>query len=221
MKSQPNQQEHRMKAVPVVIVLAAGAGTRFAGQSHKLAQSFGHSTVLGTTLAQVVASHLPAVVVTTRALREVAHGWVAAQDVIEVPEAGPGSPQLGMGYSIAAGVRARGDAPGWLVLPGDMPLVKASTLRAVAAALQHHPVAYAQHFGRRGHPVAFSGELFSELATLTGDEGARRIVARYPAAAVEVQDPGVLMDLDTQADLHRLRQAHDAPPAAVQQVSGS
>jgi molybdenum cofactor cytidylyltransferase len=205
-----------MKAVPVVIVLAAGAGTRFAGASHKLAQAFGHSTVLGTTLAQVVASHLPTVVVTTRGLREVAHGWVAAQDIVEIPEAGQGDASLGIGYSIAAGVRARGDAPGWLVLPGDMPLVKASTLRAVAAALHHHPVAYAQHRGRRGHPVAFSGELFSELATLTGDEGARRIVARYPAAAVDVQDEGVLMDLDTQDDLHRLRAAHAAPVVAQQ-----
>jgi molybdenum cofactor cytidylyltransferase len=203
-----------MKAVPVVIVLAAGAGTRFAGASHKLAQPFGHSTVLGTTLAQVVASHLPAVVVTTRGLREIARGWVAAQDVVELPEPGQGEAGLGMGYSIAAGVRARGDAPGWLVLPGDMPLVKGATLRAVAAALNHHPVAYAQHRGRRGHPVAFSGELFSELATLTGDEGARRIVARYPAAAVEVQDSGILMDLDTQADLHRLREVHAAPAAA-------
>lgn len=209
-----------MKAVPVVIVLAAGAGTRFAGQSHKLAQSFGHSTVLGTTLAQVAASHLPSVVVTTHALREVVRGWIATQDIVEVPEAGQGGSHLGMGYSIAAGVRARGDAPGWLILPGDMPLVKAATLRAVAAALQHHPVAYAQHRGRRGHPVAFSAELFSELATLSGDEGARRLIARYPAAAVEVQDPGVLMDLDTQADLHRMRQAHEVP-AVAQQVSGS
>ncbi|PPE71591.1 nucleotidyltransferase family protein [Caldimonas thermodepolymerans] len=205
-----------MTAVPVVIVLAAGAGSRFAGQHHKLAQPFGHSTVLGTTLAQVVSSRLPVVVVTTRGLRDVAHGWVAAQDIVELPEVGSGDPQLGMGYSIAAGVRARGDAAGWLVLPGDMPLVKPATLRAVAAALQQHPVAYAQHQGRRGHPVAFSGELFSELATLSGDEGARRLIARYPSAAVEVDDPGVLLDLDTQDDLERLRQVHEAPATAQQ-----
>ncbi|MCW7539192.1 nucleotidyltransferase family protein [Aquabacterium sp. A7-Y] len=205
-----------MNAVPVVIVLAAGAGTRFRGHSHKLTQSFAGSTVLGTTLSQVIASHLPLVVVTTSALREVAKADVASQDVVLVPE----SPRvrsehvahLGMGYSIAAGVRARGDAPGWLVLPGDMPLVQPATLRAVAEALTEHPVAYAQHGGRRGHPVGFSAELFSELATLTGDEGARRLVARYPAAPVEVQDPGVLMDLDTEDDLRRLRQWPGQPP---------
>jgi molybdenum cofactor cytidylyltransferase len=64
--------------------------------------------------------------------------------------------------------------------------------------------------------VAFSGELFSELATLSGDEGARRLIARYPSAAVEVDDPGVLLDLDTQDDLERLRQVHEAPATAQQ-----
>jgi molybdenum cofactor cytidylyltransferase len=44
---------------------------------------------------------------------------------------------------------------------------------AVGNALQHHPVTYAQHRGRRGHPVGFAAELYSELATLSGDEGAR------------------------------------------------
>ncbi|WKB52434.1 nucleotidyltransferase family protein [Eleftheria terrae] len=204
-----------MNAVPVVIVLAAGAGTRFRGHSHKLTQAFAGSTVLGTTLSQVIASRLPLVVVTTAALRELVKSHVASHDVVVVPDPpargrDPADP-LGMGYSIAAGVRARGDSPGWLVLPGDMPMVRPETLRAVVDGLADHPVAYAQHGGRRGHPVAFAAELFSELATLTGDEGARRIVARYPAAAVEVPDPGVLLDLDTEDDLHRLRQFHAAP----------
>jgi molybdenum cofactor cytidylyltransferase len=57
------------------------------------------------------------------------------------------------------------------VLPGDMPLVQSATLLAVANALDHHPVAYAQHRGRRGHPVGFGAELYSELVTLSGDEG--------------------------------------------------
>ena len=202
-----------MKSAPVVIVLAAGAGSRFQGSSHKLTQSFGESTVLGCTLANVIASHLPVVVVTTSALRDLAKSWVATQDVVVVPQVQGKDPNshLGMGYSIAAGVRARGDASGWLVLPGDMPLVKPSTLQLVARALNSHSVAYAQHRGLRGHPVAFSAELFAELATLTGDEGARRVVSRYPAAAVEVGDAGVLMDLDTEQDLETLRQAGTDP----------
>ena len=198
-----------MKSAPVVIVLAAGAGSRFRGDSHKLTQPFGASSVLGTTLENAIASHLPVAVVTTMALRDLAKSWVATQDVVIVPEVdGANTSHLGMGYSIAAGVRARGDAAGWLILPGDMPLIQPSTMRCVAQALSHHSLAYAQHLGRRGHPVAFSAELFSELATLTGDEGARRVVARYPAAAVEVADAGVLVDLDTEADLQAVRRMY-------------
>ena len=47
---------------------------------------------------------------------------------------------------------------------------------------------------------------------LQGDEGARRLVARYPAHGVEVDDPGVLLDVDTELDLQQVRQSHAALP---------
>jgi molybdenum cofactor cytidylyltransferase len=191
---------------PAVIVLAAGKGSRFLGADHKLAQGLGGLTVLGTTLQHAIASHLQVVVVTTEALADVARHSIAARDVIVLPEVGaPGQAALGMGYSISVGVGARPDADGWLILPGDMPRVQPLTLQAVARQLEHHAVAYAQYKGRRGHPVGFSPELYSELIALTGDEGARRLVARYPAFGVEVDDAGVLIDVDTLADLDKLR----------------
>jgi molybdenum cofactor cytidylyltransferase len=202
---------------PVVVVLAAGSGSRFGGLQHKLAQDFGGSTVLGSTLRQVLASHLPMVVVATAATAEIACRSVAARDVVVLPEVGSETGQhLGMGYSIASGVSARPEASAWLVLPGDMPLVTPATLRSVARELGQHAVVFAQHRGRRGHPVGFSAELFSELVLLRGDEGARRLLARYPAHGVELDDPGVLADIDTAADLEKLRaiSARPASPAA-------
>ena len=195
-----------MNSPPAVIVLAAGRGSRFLGPDHKLAQSLGSLSVLGTTLRQAIASHLPVVVVTTEALADVARRSVAARDVVLVPEVGSaGQAALGMGYSIAAGVSVRPDAGGWLILPGDMPQVQPATLQRVARELSAHAVVYAQYKGRRGHPVGFSSELYSELAALTGDEGARRVIARYPAFALNVDDPGVLVDVDTIADLESVR----------------
>jgi molybdenum cofactor cytidylyltransferase len=195
-----------MKSRPAVIVLAAGRGERFLGLAHKLSQTLGGATVLGTTLRHAIASHLPVVVVTTEPLADMARRSVAARDVIVLPEAGAGSAaHLGMGHSIASGVSARANAGGWLILPADMPLVRPATLAAVAAQLEHHPVVCAHYKGRRGHPVGFSAELYSELATLAGDEGARRLVARYPALGLELNDPGVLVDVDTEADLARVR----------------
>jgi molybdenum cofactor cytidylyltransferase len=204
-----------MAAQPTVIVLAAGLGSRFTGAGHKLEQLLPDqgggsdvASVLSLTLRHAIESRMPVLVVTTAELAPLAHEDVAARDVLVVPRAAP-TRGRGMGDSIAAGVAARADAPGWLLLPADMPRVKPSTMRAVAQALSGHPVAFAQHQGRRGHPVAFSPELYSELAALTGDEGARRLVARYPSHAVEVDDPGVLVDIDTSEDLQEQRNGDD------------
>ncbi len=205
-----------METQAVVIVLAAGLGSRFGGPLHKLAQPLGSASVLGQTIAHAIESRLPVIVVTTEKLVAEAARWVARRDLVVLPEVGsPGGGSLGMGYSIASGVAARPQAAGWLVLPGDMPLVKPSTLVAVASALTQQPVVYAQYLGRRGHPVGFSAELYSELVQLHGDEGARRVSARYPSIGLELGDAGVLFDIDTAADLAALRATDSDPTPAL------
>ena len=195
-----------MKQLPAIIVLAAGRGSRFAGNVHKLAQPLGAMSLLGRTISNAIESQLPVVVVTTDKLAAEAARWVARLDLVLLPEVrSAGSPTLGMGYSIAAGVAARPHANGWLVLPGDMPLVRPSTLVAVAKGLVQSPIVYAQYQGRRGHPVGFAAELYSELVQLKGDEGARRVTARFPSVGLELGDPGVLIDVDTEADLAAVR----------------
>lgn len=195
----------RMKKPPTVIVLAAGRGSRFKAPDHKLLQAFGSSTVLGTALEHAIETGLQLRVVTTAAVSVEARRHVAQRDIVELPVVtGHSGETLGMGFSIASGVAASADAGGWLILPGDMPSVKPTTLLAVAAVLTQHAVAYAQHIGRRGHPVGFASELYSELVQLSGDQGARRLLARYPSIGVEVDDPGVLVDVDTLDDLAAL-----------------
>lgn len=199
-----------MKRRPVVVVLAAGRGSRFRGSGHKLEQPLGGAkgsdTVLARSLRHALETQLRVVVVTTPALAPAVHRLVAARDVIVLAEQdAQGRPQpIGMGHSIVAGVSATGDADGWLILPADMPLVRPSTILAVAQGLERYPVCYAQYRGMQGHPVGFGTELYSELMSLRGDEGARRIVARYAAQPIEVDDPGVHIDVDTAEDLARL-----------------
>jgi molybdenum cofactor cytidylyltransferase len=188
-----------MKNEPAVVVLAAGAGSRYRGTRHKLSEQLGGDSVLVRTLRNAIASEMSVVLVISEALIDEAQGLVAPEDMVVV---GPRSQTgWGMGDSIAAGVSIHASATGWLVLPADMPLVRPSSLRAVADALDQQPIAFAHHRGRRGHPVGFGAELFSELVMLKGDEGARRLLARYPTAAVELDDPGVLFDIDTVDDL--------------------
>ena len=200
-----------MRFRPTIVVPAAGLGRRFGGPTHKLEQEFEGSTVLATTVRHAIESQLPVVVVTTAALAPSVGRLLATRDIVVLSAA---EAARGMGATIATGVAERSGAPGWLVLPGDMPLVRPGTLLAVASALEQHPVAYAQYRGRRGHPVAFAAELYSELIQLSGDDGARRVMLRYPAHGEEVDDPGVLMDVDTAADLERLRKAAGPVPAA-------
>lgn len=193
-----------MNSRPTIVVLAAGQGRRFGPRGHKLLQAFGAGTVLSATLGHAIQTSWPVAVVTTPSLVAAVSPWVATRDLVVLDE---NEADRGMGHSIAAGILAHSGARGWLILPGDMPLVRPASIQAVGAALADHSVAYAQHRGRRGHPVGFGAEMYSELIALTGDEGARRLIARYPASAVEVDDPGVLIDVDTEADLTAARAA--------------
>lgn len=194
----------RMRLRPTIVVPAAGPGRRFGGPPNKLAQPFDGGTLLGCTLRRAIASQLPVVVVTTAALAPLAGELLATRDILVLDET---EAARGLGATIAAGVSERSGAPGWIVLPGDMPLVQPSTLLAVAGALEQHAVVYAQHRGRAGHPVAFSAELYSELIQLNGDDSPRRLMLRYPAHGLEVDDAGVLLGVDTPSDLDVLRKA--------------
>ena len=184
--------------------------SRYRGTRHKLSEQLGGDSVLVRTLRNAIASEMSVVLVISEALIDEAQGLVLPEDMVVVdPRSQTG---WGMGDSIAAGVSIHASATGWLVLPADMPLVRPSSLRAVADALDQQPIAFAQHRGRRGHPVGFAAELFSELVMLKGDEGARRLLARYPTAAVELDDPGVLFDIDTVDDLAMAQRRIDGLP---------
>jgi molybdenum cofactor cytidylyltransferase len=191
-----------MRFRPTIVIPAAGRGSRFAGPQHKLEQPFGGLTVLGCTLRRAIETQLPVMVVTTEALAPLAARQLARRDIVVLSD---GEAARGMGYSIAAGVAERSGAPAWLVHPADMPLVRSDSLLAVATALEEHPVVYAQHRGHRGQPLGFAAELYSELIGLDGDDGGRRLVARYPSFGVEVDDPGVLLDVDSAEDLAALQ----------------
>lgn len=174
-----------MPHLPVVIILAAGRGERFAasgGTVHKLQALLAGKTVFDHVLDAVQASALPFHVVLADSSRP------------------------GMGDSIAAGVRATPDAPGWLILPADLPLIRAETLSLIALAPASN-VTVPLYQGQRGHPVRFSAVCGPELMNLKGKEGAAHILRAQAAmnkvAFVDVDDAGVVMDIDTLDDLQR------------------
>jgi molybdenum cofactor cytidylyltransferase len=117
-----------------------------------------------------------------------------------------GETARGLGASLAAGIAASSDAQGWIVALGDMPFIEPATIAAVRRRLEDGALIAApavRASGQRGHPVGFSRALRDELAALDGDEGARSVIARHRGeiALVEVDDAGVVNDIDTPADL--------------------
>ena len=112
----------------------------------------------------------------------------------------------GMGDSIAAAVRATPDANGWLIVLGDLPLIRASTLQALATALSLHEVVIPTYNGQRGHPVGFSARCREPLLGLTGDQGAASVVKMFGATLIPLDDAGITSDVDTVADLQRARE---------------
>ena len=176
--------------MPTVIVLAAGRGERFSrwgGATHKLCAPLAGLPVLEHVLRSVAESGLPCHVV--RPFDETA--------------ADPG----GMGDSIARGVSATADAPGWLILPGDLPLVGPQSLLRVADSLATHPVVLPFWNGQQGHPVGFRKECRAALMALHGDVGAAAIVRAHrhdgQVLTLQLDDPGIALDIDTPADLTR------------------
>ena len=172
-----------MVAEPVVIVLASGRGERFlasGGQTHKLQALLDERTVLQHTLAAVQGSGLR---------------WHLEQ-----------APHPGMGDSIAAAVRATADAAGWLILPGDLALIRPETLLRIAQAPADWPVVRPIYQGRQGHPVRFGRACGPALMALQGAQGAAAVVRQYGAQTLPVDDEGCVTDIDTVQDLQCVRQ---------------
>lgn len=170
---------------PVVIVLAAGRGERFAvsgGTVHKLQALLAGKPVINHVLDAVKASGL-------------------AYHVV-MPDAG----RPGMGDSIAAGVKATASASAWLILPADLPLISSSTLCSIAFA-PPCAVTVPMYQGQRGHPVRFGLECALGLLNLQGNQGAAQLIRLQAAtdsiAFLDVDDAGCVLDVDTLGDLAR------------------
>jgi len=188
------------------VVLAAGSASRFGAD--KLVQPLptdAHGVAAGTALAVASWLHLrtviPDSIVVVRDARAASARLLAQAGavLIECPNA-----DEGMGASLAAGVAGRSDADGWLIALGDMPWIAPASIGLVAAALRSGAsIAATRYAGQRGHPVGFSRAHRDALLALRGDAGARDIVSAYrdETVLVDVDDPGVVRDVDLPDDL--------------------
>ena len=188
------------------VVLAAGGSTRM-GRPKQLAELDGRP-LLAHVLAAADGAPLDRVVV--------ALGGAAAE-VLDRVDLGRAEPLVvegwaaGMGHVLAGALAgADGDWRAVVVLLGDQPLVTGRAVARVVAAWRAGagPVVTAAYGGRPGHPKLFDRRLLPDLLRLTGDTGARDLVAAHPewVHRVEVGDLGSDTDIDVEADLERVGQ---------------
>ena len=179
--------------IPSIVILAAGRSSRMRGGDKLLEEIEGTPLILRAVRAALRAA--PEVVVTLPPASP-RRAWLADAPVRVVEVEGP------MSASLAAGIGAvTRDAA--LVHLADMPEIGARELGAMARAwtASDAPILRATtEDGTPGQPVCFDRSLFAELAALTGDRGAREVIARHGFEAVPLPGRAALVDLDTPED---------------------
>jgi molybdenum cofactor cytidylyltransferase len=189
------------------LILAAGASSRMGRPKALLACGGSGLTFVASLIAALTAGGIGDTVVVGRrddeALREEVEKKGAR--FVENPHAEDG--QLS---SLLAGLNVvdRPEVRGVLVTPVDVPLVSRETIAALINAFNDSraPVVRAVHRARHGHPVIFSRRVFDELRRADAALGAKAVVHAHAAEVlnVEVDEPAVLIDVDTPEDYARL-----------------
>lgn len=189
------------------VVLAAGTSSRM-GRSKAL-EPLGGRPLLQHVIDSVKASAVGQVIVvlgheSDRVRREVP---MDGATVVVNPDF-----REGMSTSLRAGIRELDPkAEAFFVLLGDQPLLAPASLDTLASrrAESGAKILIPTFAGRRGNPALIDRSLSAEVEAIKGDLGCRAIFGDHPNDIVEVpvNDPGVLLDVDTPEQLERIRTA--------------
>ncbi len=189
------------------IVLAAGRSSRMG--DFKPLLPFAGRTLIGHVVASLRAAGVTRIHVVTGFNAEALAPEI---DRLGVTRAQNADFDRGMLSSVQAGVASLpADTEAFLLMPVDVPLVRASTITRLldAASADEAAVLYPAFRGERGHPPVIRRALFAEILAFDGAGGLSALLARREAEArnVAVFDWGCLEDMDRPEDHHRLAAA--------------
>lgn len=181
----------------VALVLAAGAARRFGGD--KLSAPLRGEPLLFHAIRAARAAPVERVVIVARpGLETGAWEGTPRVETLRLESAA-------LSDSLRAGIAAAGDADGAFIFLGDMPAVPPDQATRLATLLGEAFAALPRHGGRPGHPVLLAARAFPEIAGLTGDAGAGRLLAgRADVVFDDGADAGIHPDVDRPQDLARL-----------------
>lgn len=184
------------------IILAAGRGARFGPAPKLLARMDGRPLLHHVASAAAESLAEPVIVVT-------GHHAAGIEETLEgltVQVVRNNAFMDGLSTSLKAGFAALPPhVRAAIVLLGDMPLIESSLIDTLLRGWQAmgEPMALVPTIdGRRGNPVVLSRDLAGEIERLSGDNGAGPILrGRSDVVEYPVDDPAILQDIDTPADL--------------------
>lgn len=181
----------------VIVLLAAGAGSRFRGPDHKLTATIGGRSVVDRALASARAAGVGPIVVVTGPV-DLASAVGADDDGVEFVRNEQWA--SGQSSSLAAGIRRADQLGAIAVVVGlaDQPFIDPRAWRLLADATA--PIAVATYDGARRNPVRLDRSIWPLLPS-SGDEGARSLIRLRPDLVQEVPCPGSPADIDTLEDL--------------------
>jgi molybdenum cofactor cytidylyltransferase len=179
------------------LVLAAGGSSRLGRPKQLL--PYGDGTLLQHVIGTACASPLDQLIV---AVGGSADEILANVDMRGAEIVVNDSYGEGCSSSIAAALPFVDPAADALVLMlGDQPGVTAASVCALVQGRGDAPVAVCLYDDGRGHPFAFSREVFGQLAGLHGDKAVWKLLEQRPELVREVRMPGpVPPDVDTWDD---------------------
>jgi molybdenum cofactor cytidylyltransferase len=191
------------------VVLAAGASTRM-GRAKQLLP-LGETTVLTRTVENVRSAGLNDIVLVLGALAEEIRRQLPKSLLEDLRIVVNHAYGQGMASSLREGLSAvHQESDAALIILGDQPFLQPRTLHQIIDGYRgsRSQIVIPTYQGERGNPVLLHRSVFSEAMALEGDVGCRAIFANHldGISKVEVEDMGVLLDLDDPADYERLRQ---------------
>jgi molybdenum cofactor cytidylyltransferase len=213
-RPQPRDVEHVPQRAPRIagIVLAAGLSTRM-GTNKLLADWRGKPLIRSTVEATLKSEARPVIVVTGHQAGKIE----SALQGLPVTFAPNPDYADGLSTSLKAGLRAvPANCDGALVLLGDMPRIAPSLVDRMIAAFSPadgRAICIAVHEHKRGNPVLWARRFFPEIEQVSGDTGAKPLLARHEELVCEIEaGPSSLSDVDTPEALAELRASAEREP---------
>jgi molybdenum cofactor cytidylyltransferase len=188
------------------IILAAGQSKRFG--SDKLLATFeynGHVAPLFIHTLQCWLAVFPHVTLVVRPDNNDLLSQLDASDIRDrVTVVSSKQAHLGMSASLIAGIQQHQHASAWLIGLADMPFVSTQVLQTSLDELSNGAIITRPYFNNQpGHPVGFCHRFYDELMSLSGDKGAKQLLATHDELVKKIHSDteGILLDIDTPLSL--------------------